>query len=116
MLRGVGLQERPARPVAPSRPAAGLGQELVGALGGPQIPTAQAEVGVHHPHQGQARKIVALGRGLGGDQDVIWPSSMACTIRRAASASKMVSDEKTAIRASGNRSRASSSTRSSAPP
>ncbi|MDT4860738.1 hypothetical protein FQZ97_953130 [compost metagenome] len=65
-----GLQQGAARLVRPPRPARGLGQQLIGPLGRAQVAAAQAQVRVHHPDQGQAREVVALGRRLGGHQDV----------------------------------------------
>jgi len=37
MLRGVGLEQGAARPVTAPRPSGGLGQQLIGPLGGPQV-------------------------------------------------------------------------------
>ena len=49
MVGGIGLQQGPAGPIRPAGAARGLGQQLVGALGGAQVPAAQAEVGVYGP-------------------------------------------------------------------
>jgi ribose/xylose/arabinose/galactoside ABC-type transport system permease subunit len=40
MVRGIGLQQGPARPVGPAGAAGGLGQELIGAFGGAQVAAA----------------------------------------------------------------------------
>ncbi len=70
MVGGKGLQQRPARPVGAARPAGHLGEELIGALTGPQVAASERKVRVDHPHQGELGEIVPLRCRLGGDHDV----------------------------------------------
>ena len=70
MLRHVGLEQRPARPLGAAGAAGDLMEQLEGPLGGAQIAAVQAEIGIDHADQGQVGKVMALGDDLGADQDV----------------------------------------------
>ena len=56
--------------LGPAGPAGHLGEQLEGALGGPEIGDLQAQVGVEDAHQGEHGEVVALGQHLGAHQDV----------------------------------------------
>ena len=57
-------------PLPAARAARDLAHELEGPLGGAQIRSLQAKVGVDHPDQRQQGKIVPLGNQLRADDDV----------------------------------------------
>ena len=52
------------------RPADYLRQNLKSAFGASEIRKIEAGLGVDHPHQGDAGKIVPLGNHLGADQNI----------------------------------------------
>ena len=70
MLRGEGLDQRPARAAGAPRAPRHLRQELEGALRRAQVAEGEAEIGVDDADQRQARKVVALGDELRADDDV----------------------------------------------
>ena len=70
MLGLMRLQERSAMSFGPPGAARHLMQELERALGGARIAVAQAQVGVDHADQIEAREMVALGDELRADDDV----------------------------------------------
>ncbi len=70
VVGGVGLQHRPPRLVGPAGPPRNLSQQLIGPLAGPKVTAPQRQVRIHHAHQGEPREVVALGGGLGGDENI----------------------------------------------
>ena len=70
VFRRVGLQNHPARQFGPAGAASHLGEQLKGALRGPEVSHLEPLIGADNPHQGEARQVVALGQHLGAHQDV----------------------------------------------
>ena len=70
MLGHIGLEKDLARPLGPARATRHLMQELEGALRRAQVPAGEPEIGVHHAHQREQRKVVTLRHHLGPDQYV----------------------------------------------
>ena len=68
-----GLDDHPARFLAPAGPAGDLGDQLEGLLRRPEIRHIESAVGPHHPDQGDMGEMVALGDHLGADQDIDLP-------------------------------------------
>ena len=69
VVRGEGLDHRPAVLAPPARPAHHLGQQAEGPLGGVVVVHVQAQVRRHHAHQGHVFKIQSLGHHLGAKKD-----------------------------------------------
>ena len=69
VVRGVGLDHRPAPLVPPARPAHHLGEKAEGPLGGPVAVHVQGQIRCQHPHQGDIFKIQPLGYHLGAKED-----------------------------------------------
>ena len=73
MLRAERLQQHLARRFRPPGPARNLMQQLHRPLRCAQIAARQAQVGIHHPHQRQMRKMPTLGHDLRADDEVDLP-------------------------------------------
>ena len=83
VLGHMGLDEAaPALDFA-ARPARHLVEKLERALGRARIALGEAEVAVHHAHQGQIGEVMALGHDLGADDDPGLPRGDACRSPRA---------------------------------
>jgi hypothetical protein len=65
-----GLQQRQPRLVRPPRAPRHLPHQLERPLRRAQVTALQAEIGIHHAHQRQARKVVPLRHQLRADDDV----------------------------------------------
>ena len=70
MVGLIGLDDRPARPLAATGPADGLDEELVGPFGGALVGQVERHVGRHDADQGHRRDVEALGHEARPDQDV----------------------------------------------
>ena len=70
MVGLVGLEDRPARPVAAPGPADGLDEQLVGPFGGPFVGQIERDIGRHDADQGHRRDVEALGDEARPDEDV----------------------------------------------
>ena len=70
MVRLVGLDDRPAGPLAATRPADGLDEELVGPFGGALVGQVERDVGRHDADQRHRRDVEALGDEARPDEDV----------------------------------------------
>ena len=64
------LQQHQSRRFGATGAARDLMQQLHRALGGPQVATGQAEIGVHHANQSQMREMPAFGDDLGADDQI----------------------------------------------
>ena len=64
-----GLHQDGAGPVGAAGAAGDLGEQLRHPLGGAEVGTEQATVGIGNHHQGQRRPVMALGQQLRADQD-----------------------------------------------
>ena len=69
VVRGEGLDHRPAVLAAPARPAHHLGQQAEGPLGGPVVVHVEAQVRRQDPHQGHVLEIQPLGHHLGTQEN-----------------------------------------------
>ena len=70
VLGAEGLQQDGARSLRTTGTAGDLVQQLHGPLGGAQVTTGQAEVGIHHADQRQMREVPALGDDLRADDQI----------------------------------------------
>ena len=70
IFRVAGLQKHQARLLGTAGAARYLVQQLKRSLAGAQVTVAAAKIGIHHAHQGQLRKVMALGHDLGADQHI----------------------------------------------
>ena len=70
VLGGERLQQHAAGGLGAAGAAGDLVQQLHRAFRRAQIAAGQAQIGVHHAHQRQMRKVPALGDDLGADDQV----------------------------------------------
>src|SRR4029079_5248630 len=70
VLRHIGVDQAVTFDCLPSRTPGDLAQELEGALRRARVSLRQAEIGVDHADQSQAREMMALGDELRADDDI----------------------------------------------
>ena len=117
MLGLVGLQDRPAGPLAAPGPADRLAEQLVGPLGGALVGQVEGDVGRHDPDQRDGRHVEALGDEARPDEDVVPPAANASMTRSAAPRRSATSRSSRAdAQRRDGRARTSRSTRSVPPP
>ena len=68
-----GLDDDPARLIAPPAPARHLRQDLEGPLGGPEVGDVQRCIGGDDADERNLREVVSLGDHLRADEDVDLP-------------------------------------------
>ena len=102
MMRRVGLDQHASHPLAASRAARHLGQQLKGALRGAKVGQVERQIGEHHADQRHARQVEALGDHLRADHHVDLAAAQALDQLRRIPRRPLVSLSIRSIRACGS--------------